>query len=192
MTSNRHLGPEQDKNFADLVWIHNSSDAITLGDRCYTCGVEQDYEAIQGTYSLHTRDCDYAPEATWVSGSMQQNLDDQRLTERHREFARYRIVEKQREERDLQYELDRQADQPANIEESANSKALKQFGVTFAKLMTNFDADQAKLEITNYQTWVSVNERPEETDTPWIEFLNDYIEKLREMILEEKMTEELD
>ena len=169
---------EDDKNRAQEIWIYDNPDSFFLGDRCYTCGVAQDSESLIGQYSRHTRDCEYAPYSAWVSGSVQSDLDSQRLSDLRKESGRNYILEKEQERVISERGNKPQTPAPTQTFDSPNTIALKGFGLSFAKLMTSFDAERASSEITRYETWLETYPGDEEPDPGWIHFLNEYVKKL--------------
>ena len=170
---------DDDKNRADEVWIYDNPDSFFLGDRCYTCGVAQDSETLIGTYSRHTRDCEYAPLGAWVSGSLQRDLDIQRLSDLRKEAVFNHQLEKEQERIIVESRNKPKTPTLARSIDSPNTIAMKDFGLSFAKLMTTFDAERAKFEITRYETWLETYPGNEDPDPYWIHFLNEYVKKLR-------------
>ncbi len=170
---------EDDKNRAREIWIYDNPDSFFLGDRCYTCGVAQDSESLIGQYSRHARDCEYAPHGAWVSGSVQSDLDSQRLSDLRKESARNHLLEKEQERVISESRNKPKPPVPERIVDSPNTIAMKDFGLSFAKLMTNFDTERASAEISRYETWLETYPGNEEPDPGWIHFLNEYVTKLR-------------
>ena len=170
---------DDDKNRAEEVWIYDNPDSFFLGDRCYTCGVAQDSESLIGTYSRHARDCEYAPRGAWVSGSLQRDLDSQRLSDLRKEAALNHKLEKEQEK--VIAERNSKAKEPVTPKnyDSPNTIAMKDFGLSFAKLMTTFDSNLAKSEISRYEVWLETYPGSEDPDPYWIHFLNEYVKKLR-------------
>ena len=179
MENNNQNEEVKDTNDAEYVWIYENSSSVALGDRCYTCGIEQDFPAVYGIYSLHTRDCEYAPESKWVDGRLQAKIDDQRNTELRREASRIRYVEKERERTDFNNENPNLLSTPLSDEARANQQALDLFGVSFSNLMANFDSELAKTEIARWEDWLAKHPIRTETESYWIEFLEDYAGKIK-------------
>ena len=173
---------DDDKNRAEEIWIYDNPDSFFLGDRCYTCGVAQDSDTLIGTYSRHTRDCEYAPIGAWVSGSLQRDLDSQRLSDLRKDAALNHQLEKEQERVIAESRNKPQKPTSAMTFDSPNTIAMKDFGLSFAKLMTNFDAERAKSEITRYETWLEKYPGSEDPDPYWIHFLNNYASNLRTKI----------
>ena len=179
MENNSQNEEFKDANEAEYVWIYENSSSVALGDRCYTCGIEQDFPAVYEIYSLHTRDCEYAPESKWVDGRLQAKIDDQRNTELRREASRIRYVEKERERTDFNNENPKLLSTPLSDEARANQQALDLFGASFSNLMANFDAQLAKTEIARWEDWLVKHPIRNEKESYWVEFLEDYAVKIK-------------
>lgn len=174
---------DDDKNRAEEVWIYDNPDSFFLGDRCYTCGVAQDSETLIGTYSRHARDCEYAPRGAWVSGSLQHDLDSQRLSDLRKEAALNHKFEKEQEKIIAERNSKAKEQAPPKNYDSPNRIAMKNFGVSFAKLMTTFDSNLAKSEISRYEAWLETYPGSEDPDPGWIHFLNEYAKQLRSKLI---------
>lgn len=169
---------DDDKNRAQEIWIYDNPDSNFLGETCYTCGVAQDSESLIGTYSRHARDCEYAPRGAWVSGSLQRDLDRQRLSDLSKEAVLNHQLEKEQERIIAEHRSKPKEPAPTKNYDSPNTIAMKDFGLSFAMLMTTFDTERAKSEISRYETWMETYPGSEDPDPGWIHFLNEYVKKI--------------
>ena len=162
---------------ASIIWIYDNPDSYFHGDRCFTCGVEQDCEALVGQYSRHTRDCEYAPKSSWVQGHLQESLDAQRMDEiKQRERFDKNL---ENENKKIMEENKRKNSLIREVTETPNLRALKSFGIKFARLIVTFNAEEAVREIEHYEDWLKRFNGEEGLDENWVPFLNNYVSKLR-------------